>query len=222
MQSHAQLDPKDFIITRKRKQYRFALFHNAENCFELSDWKPLTAKNLVVEVGAGTALLLVELAKRYPSKNFIALDVKADRLQKGAGVALELGLNNISFVRARADQLLEVVKLGSVKDIWLTFSDPFPKKSDAKRRLTYPMYLEIYRKAHVLKNAHLYMKTDDHNLFDWTLEQLVATKWQIDALSYDLHESNLGDDFKLTTTYEKKWRGEGKQIMFLAGHTDPR
>ena len=218
MQSFAPLDPKEFIITRKRKKYRFALFHNAENCFELSDWQPLVAKNLVVEVGAGTAVFLVELARRYPSKTFIALDVKADRLQKGACAALELGLKNIFFVRARADQLLEVVKPGSARDIWLTFSDPFPKKSDAKRRLTYPAFLEIYRNAHVSKNAHLYMKTDDHVLFDWTLEQLVATKWQIDALTFDLHESDLHDDYKIMTTYEEKWTSQGLTIYFVAAH----
>ncbi len=216
MLSRDPVDPNKFVITRKRKQYRFALFHNAENCFELSEWEQLSAKNLVVEVGAGTALFLVELAKRYPLKTFIALDVKADRLQKGAGAALEQGLRNIFFVRARADQLLEVVKPESVQDIWLTFSDPFPKKSDAKRRLTYPTFLEIYKTAHVSKNAHLYMKTDDRGLFDWTLEQLAATKWQIDTLSYDLHESDLNDDVKIMTTYEQKWVGMQLPIYFVA------
>ncbi len=199
------LNPKDFIITRKRKKYRFALFHNADNCFELDEWEPRAEKNLVVEIGAGTALFLVELATRHTEQIFIALDVKADRLQKGARVALERGLANIFFVRARADQLLEVVKPGTVQDIWLTFSDPFPKKRDAKRRLTYPKFLDIYKNAHMSKNARLLMKTDSHELFDWSLEQLVSSGWCLTQLTYDLHDSDFSEDFKVMTSYERKW-----------------
>lgn len=207
---------KTFVITRKRKKYRFALFHNAKNCFELQEWKRLRGKNIVVEVGAGTGLFLVELAKRNPGMQYIAIDVKGDRLQKGARAALELKLTNIYFVRARADQLLEVVGEHSVLDIWLTFSDPFPRKRDARRRLTHPVYLEIYKKAHVLKNAHLLLKTDSHGWFDWSLEQLIATGWRIDRLTYDLHNSDLPDDYKIMTSYEQKWTGEGLSIYFVA------
>ena len=210
------LDPEQFVIVRRRKKYRFALFSNANNCFELEDWKIMhDTMNLCVEVGAGTGLFLAELAARYPKRTFIALDVKADRLQKGARRALELGLTNIFFVRARADQLLEVVEPGTVQTIWLTFSDPFPKQRDAKRRLTHPKFVELYKKAHVRKNAELFIKTDSHALFDWSLEQLVSTGWRLTQLTYDLHESDLPDDYKITTTYEKKWIAEGLPIYFV-------
>lgn len=211
-----QLDPGQFIISRKRKKYRFALFHNATNCFELADWQPLYGKRLVVEVGAGTGLFLTELAARHPEQTFIALDVKADRLQKGAREALARGLSNIFFVRARADQLLEVVKSGSVQSIWLTFSDPFPKKRDAKNRLTHPKFLELYKKAHVNQDAQLLFKTDSHDLFDWSLEQLIADDWYLTALTYDLHESSLPEECKIMTTYEQKWTAQGLPIMFVS------
>ncbi len=220
-----KLDPNDFVIARKRKKYRFAHFANAENCFELDKWILQGAtllqggtlqRKLVVEVGAGTGLFLVELAKKYPENTYIALDVKADRLQKGARLALEQKLTNIFFVRARADQLLEVVKEGTVSEIWLTFSDPFPKKSDAGRRLTHPKFLQLYKNIHVVNNARLYMKTDSHALFDWSLEQLVAEKWHIQELAFDLHESDLSDDYKIMTTYEQKWRAEGLPIYFVS------
>ena len=209
------VDPKEFVITRKRKKYKFALFHNAKNCFELSEWSLLDKNNLVIEVGAGTALFLVKLAEKYPNRIFIAIDVKADRLQKGAREALARGLNNIFFVRARADQLLKIVKPGTVQQIWLTFSDPFPRKRDAKKRLAYTNFLELYKKAHVDKKAQLLIKTDNHAFFDWSLEQLVADKWRFLALSFDVHESNLPDDYKLTTTYEEKWIDEGRPIMLV-------
>lgn len=214
-----QLDPSRFIITRKRKKYRFALFHNATNCFELSEWQPISAEHLVLEVGAGSGLFLVELAQRHPERTYIALDVKADRLQKGARRAIELGLTNIFFVRARADQLLEVVNPGSVKDIWLTFSDPFPKKRSAKRRLTHKTYLDIYKTAHVRNNAQLLMKTDDHGLFDWSLEQLVANGWRPSQLTYDLHESDFDPEYKVMTSYEQKWTAQGLLIMFVSARS---
>lgn len=221
MAANYPLDPNDFVISRKRKKYRFVLFHNAANCYELSNWQPeligpASAEGLVVEVGAGTGLFLVELAAKFPNKRFIALDVKADRLQKGARSALEKGLINIWFVRARADQLLEVVQPHTVHELWLTFSDPYPKKRDAKHRLTHPRYLELYKKAHVAKNAKLYMKTDNHDLFDWSLEQLVTSHWTLQELSYDLHESSLVSDYKYMTTYEQRWTSQGLPIYFVA------
>lgn len=201
-----ELNPQDFIITRKRKKYRFALFHNAPNCFELDEWKPLKGKkDIILEVGAGTGLFLVELATLHPERVYVALDVKGDRLQKGAIEATNRGLTNIFFVRARADQLDEVVKPHTVAAIWLTFSDPFPKKRDAKKRLTHPHYLEIYKNTHVQKNAHIYLKTDNHELFDWSLEQLVTMGWLIEELTYDLHESSLADEYKVMTSYERRW-----------------
>lgn len=208
------VDPKDFIITRKRKKYRFAHFANADNCFELADWSPLRQKGLTVEIGAGTALFSVELASRYPDRVFIALDVKADRLQKGAREAMDRGLKNIYFVRARADQLLEVVQPSSVDHLWLTFSDPFPKKRDAKRRLVAPVFLGLYRQV-LEKNGVLCQKTDNHELFDWSLETLVANHWHITELSYDLHESTLSEDYKIMTTYEARFIAEGLVTYFV-------
>ena len=175
------VDPAEYIITRKRKKYRFALFANAPNCFELEQWRRYANRpgaQLTVEIGAGTALFSVELATRHQDRQFIALDVKADRLQKGARLALERGLDNIWFVRARADQLLEVVSERSVSEIWLTFSDPFPRSSDAKRRLTAPRFLELYQAA-LHPQGVLRQKTDSHALFDWSLEQLVISGWSI-------------------------------------------
>lgn len=209
------VNPQDYVLKRKRKKYRFALFHNASNCFELTEWTPLKAKDIVVEVGSGTGMFLVELAKQYPEKEFIAVDVKADRLQKGARAALDAGCTNIYFVRARADQLSEVVQDKSVADIWLTFSDPFPKKRDAKRRLTHKDFLDLYKNAHVQNNARLFIKTDSHELFDWTLEQLIGDGWFFQMLTYDLHDSKLSDDFKIMTTYEKRWTDKGLPIYFV-------
>lgn len=204
--STTEIDPKDFIITKKRKKYKFALFSNSPICFELNEWKKQQVD--VLELGAGTGLFSVELAKRYPAKTFVAVDVKADRLQKGAGVATEHGLTNVFFVRARADQLEEVVPDQSLESLWITFPDPFPKKRAAGRRMTHAHYLRQY-KGLLRENGAFYLKHDNRDFFMWSLEQLVAEKWHISELSFDLHESELSEDYKIQTTYEIRWLSEG-------------
>lgn len=206
------LNPKDFIITRKRKKYKFAKFANSPLCFEFGDWKKSTVD--VVEVGAGTGLFSVELASRYPEKQFVAVDVKGDRLQTGAYEAEERGVTNLRFVRARADQLGDMIVPHSVEQIWVTFPDPFPKKRSAGRRLTHPTFLYTYTKM-LKADGALYLKHDSKEFFSWSLEQLVACGWHIDELSFDLHESNLSDDYKVLTTYETRWLGEGLVTHFV-------
>lgn len=200
------LNPKDFIITRKRKKYKFAKFHNAANCFEFDEWTPRAVDS--VEIGAGTGLFSVELAARHPDKQFVAVDVKADRLQKGAYEAIARGLDNISFVRARGDQVDELFPANSIEHIWVTFPDPFPRKRSAGRRLTHPTYLKKYRTA-LKADGAFHLKHDSREFSMWSLEQLVAEQWHIDELSFDLHESDYDDDYKIMTTYELRWTGEG-------------
>ena len=205
------LDPNDYVITRKRKKYKFAKFFNADNCFEFDDWKKRSVN--VIEIGAGDGMFSVELATKYPETIFVAIDIKADRLQKGAYQAIERGLENIYFVRARADQVDEMFDAGSIDKIWLTFSDPFPKKGSAGRRMTHPSFLKKYA-ALMAESGALYLKHDDIDFFHWSLEQLVAEKWRIDELSFDLHDSDLPDDYKVMTTYERRWLGEGLKTNF--------
>ena len=212
------LNPDDFVIVRKRKKYKFAKFHNAENCFEFDEWRDFYQQRQPsvsrLEIGAGTGLFSVELAARYPDKLFAAIDVKADRLQKGAYIALERGLKNIYFIRARADQIGDLFALSTLVNIWVTFPDPFPKKRAAGRRLTHPYFLRRY--AQLLRSSgELLFKHDDRDFFCWSLEQLVAEKWQITELSFDLHESSLDDEYKIMTTYEQRWLNEGKAINFM-------
>lgn len=200
------VNPDDFIITRKRKKYKFAKFFNSPICFELDEWtkRPID----VVEIGAGTGRFCLELAARYPEKTFVAIDVKADRLQKGAYEATERALSNIFFVRMRADQLDQLVDEKTVENLWITFADPFPKARSAGRRMTHPTYLSLYQKL-LRPDGSLIIKHDNPAFFQWSLEQLVKSDWRIIELSFDLHESNLPDDYKIKTDYERRWLDEG-------------
>lgn len=214
-----QLNPDDFVITRRRKRYKFAKFANATNCYELADWCSKSSDRQstidVVEIGAGTGFFSVELATRNPETNYLAIDVKADRLQRGAYSAIEQGVDNVQFIRALADKLDEIVPSNSLRSIWVAFADPYPRRGSSRRRMTHQRYLDIYARA-LSPKGRLLIKHDDDQFFNWTLEQLVAAGWQIDELSFNLHDSDLDDEYKTLTSYEERWLAEERVTKFVA------
>lgn len=211
---------EDFIITRKRKKYKFARFSEYENCFEAGEImfgeviKRADKRPITLEIGAGTAYFTVELARRHPDRFYVATDVKADRLQSGAKVALGEGLTNIVFWRTNTAQLETLVPESCVSELWLTFSDPFPKDRHAKHRLSHPRFLNIYKNM-LINGGVLRQKTDNHELFDWSIEQFVSGGWHITELTFDLHESKLQDDYKILTTFEDRFVKQGLPICYL-------
>lgn len=207
------IDPDTFVITRKRKKYKFAKFANSPLCFEFDKWEKSNGAD-VIELGAGTALFSVELASRHPDKQFVAIDVKADRLQKGAYEAMERGLTNVRFLRARADQLLDCFEQESLESIWLTFPDPYPKKRSAGRRMTHPTFLRMYREL-LRPGGSFILKHDNPAFFTWSLEKLVEEKWTMSELSFDLHDSELNQDYKIKTSYEERWLSEGLKTQLV-------
>ena len=177
----------EFIITRKRKKYKFANFDSYQNCFShlrstdakktLEELKVyLGDRPMVLEIAAGNAQFSFELAKKYPDLNFIAVDIKSDRLYTSAKKALVEGITNIAFLRTHMNELGDIFPKNSIETIWLTFPDPFPKKRSAKHRLSHVSFLRQYRS--ILKDTgSLKFKTDNRELFLWSLEQFVADAW---------------------------------------------
>lgn len=212
------LNPKEYIITRKRKRYKFALFHNNPLCFEFEQWKPEFTP-AVLEIGAGTGTFSVTLAENAPHSPHLAVDVKADRLQTGARMAMEKSLTNIRFLRARVEQLAEIIPPNSISTIWVTFPDPFPKERSSKHRLTHPNYLALYKEL-LKPGGRLYFKTDSVALFDWSLEQLADDGWDIKDISFDITSSSLQGDARIPTTYELRYLKEGKKINYV--EAEPR
>lgn len=222
------LETDGLYITRKRKKWKFAHFDAYENCFfyerggsadaikrELADYLPVNNTKVVLEIAAGNAQFSLELARRYPGVNFIAVDIKSDRLYTSAKKALEEGVKNIAFVRMHLAEIEKVFQSSSVDEVWLTFPDPFPRDRSAKHRLSHVSFLRQYRK--IMKDTgRLLFKTDNRDLFLWSLEQFVAEKWHINELSFDLHESNFSDDYKIKTHYEEKFTSQGIATNFCS------
>jgi tRNA (guanine-N7-)-methyltransferase len=217
---------EDFVITRRRKLYKFAQFNEYPTCFHFDEWltslaRPgLARKDVVVEIGAGSALFAVELARRCPEKTFLAVDIKGDRLYQGAREAAKLGLDNIYFIRSDIARIAEIVPAHSTSEIWLTFPDPWPPKSDARHRLTAPRYLNYYREilarpGLAKNNGILHFKTDNSPLFEWSLEQFAAGGWQTEFLTRDLHDSDASAEAKIMTSYEQRFVAEGLKINYV-------
>lgn len=207
------LNPKEYIITRKRKRYKFALFHNNPLCFELEQWQPEFIP-AILEIGAGTGTFSEALAENSPDTLHLAVDVKADRLQTGARKAMEKALTNVRFLRARVEQLAEIIPPHSISTIWITFPDPFPKDRSSKHRLTHPTYLNLYRTL-LRPNGRVCFKTDAVVLFDWSLEQFADAGWNIKEISFNLGASTLEGDMRIPTTYELRYLKEGKKINYV-------
>lgn len=214
-------DFSEFFITRRRKKYKFAKFDSFDNCFDgfnqtFTDVKKrlkFSKQEIIVEIAAGSAFFSVELAKQNPKKVFVAFDIKGDRLYQGAKLALEQNVKNIAFVRLALVKIDDFLPKKSVDQLWLTFPDPFPRERSEKHRLTYPSFLTLYK--NILKpKADLHFKTDNRNLFLWSLEQFVNGNWQIKELSFDLHNSNLTESYKIKTTYETRFMSEGIPINY--------
>jgi len=220
-----QSDPfAHLILSRKRKLYKFAHFDSYKNCFshargsdpvilrsQLKPW--LKGKKTTLELAAGNAQFSLELARRNQDKSFIAVDIKSDRLYTSAKQALVEGIDNIAFVRMNMHELDSVFTKSSIDEIWLTFPDPFLRKRSVRRRLTHPHFLEQYQKV-LAKKGSLKFKTDNRQLFLWSLEQFVEQKWQITELVFDLHESSLPACYKVMTHYERRYTHQDIPINY--------
>lgn len=231
MKVNNEIDTTGLFITRKRKLWKFAHFDSYSNCFSharkddgqrtyenLLSYLPNSEdgkRKLVLEIAAGNAQFSLQLAKKYPEVNFIAADIKSDRLYTSAKQALEEGVENIAFVRMSINEVENVFPENSVETLWLTFPDPFMRKRSIRRRLSHPLFLRQYLKL-LSKTGKLKFKTDNRDLFLWSLEQLVAEKWRFEELTFDLHESDLSEDYKIMTYYEKKFMAEGFSINFCS------
>lgn len=169
-------------------------------------WREKHFKNnnpIVLELACGKGEYTLNLGKDFPEQNFIGVDLKGNRLWKGASDAVQMGLNNVAFIRTQIEHLDLFFAEGEVDEIWITFPDPFLRPSKAKKRLTSTRFLEIYRKF-LKPDGIVQLKTDDPTLYDFTLETLAEEKLEILYQNNDIYASELAFPvLAYKTTYEK-------------------
>jgi tRNA (guanine-N7-)-methyltransferase len=123
---------------------------------------------ITLELACGKGEYAVGLGRMHPERNFIGIDIKGNRIWRGAKTALDEGLANVAFVRSHIDKVTDYFTPGEVSEIWITFPDPQLRGSRAKKRLTHPRFLRLYKK--ILKEGGLVnLKTDSPDLYQFTL-----------------------------------------------------
>jgi tRNA (guanine-N7-)-methyltransferase len=171
---------------------------------------------ITLELACGRGEYTLALARTCPERNFIGVDIKGARIWKGARIALEEGLTNAAFLRTRIEQLNYFFEAGEVHEIWITFPDPFPRKSKANRRLTAPNFLEVYRRV-LAKDGLVHLKTDADSLYEFSLDTLrndprVHILYQDD----DIYAKPLAyPELNHKTYYEHMHLEDGRTIKYL-------
>ena len=183
------------------------------------NWRQMYFKNshdLVLELACGRGEYTIGLARKFPDKNFVGVDIKGPRIWRGMKTADAENLTNTGFLRGHIQNLEDHFEHDEVNEIWITFPDPRPKGRDERRRLTHPRFMDMYRR--ILKpGGWMYLKTDNAGLFDYTLE-VVQERKGIEQLTYtqDLYNSTLLEEHHgIQTTYEKRYLEDGIKIKYL-------
>lgn len=207
----------------KDKLRRFAELETFTNVFQLTPvhkgkWNADYFKNnnpIVLELGCGRGEYTVSLAKFFPHKNFIGIDIKGARIWGGAKTGMEENISNMAFLRIEIEQLEEHFNENEVDEIWITFPDPQPQISRERKRLTFNRFLDMYKK--ILKpEGIVHLKTDNDGLYEYTLEKIKELNLNVIKHTSDLYKEEWLDDvLSIQTTYEKIYRDKGKNINYI-------
>jgi len=187
------------------------------------NWKKDVFKNrhpIILELACGKGDYAIALAKKYQQKNFIGVDTKGARIYTGAKHALEANLPNLVFVRMRIENIALFFDKAEIDEIWITFPDPFPRKKDAKRRLTAPAFIERYRQI-CKPGAIIHFKTDDLPLFHFTKESVDSLGVKMVYYKENIYSSPLEfEELDIKTYYERQHLDQGRTINYLAFQFD--
>ena len=170
-----------------------------------------------VEIGTGKGRFILNMAKENPQINFVGIERYSSVLLR----AVEKfdtdefkELENVRFICIDARRIEEVFAKDEVDRIYLNFSDPWPKARHAKRRLTSTEFLERYQKV-LVPFGRLEFKTDNTELFNFSLEQMKEAGWTLHGFPYDLHHNEEMNSGNIMTEYEEKFSGKGNPINKL-------
>lgn len=173
-------------------------------------WRSLmpTCRELRVEVGCGKGKFTVETAAAEPDVLLIAIEKVPDALVLAMESAMRMGLKNVFFVSLDAERIDEFFEDDEIDLLYINFCDPWPRKKNAKRRLTYHTFLEKYKK--VLKlGGQIHFKTDNEKLFEWSLPEMESCFLELRNVTRNLHENG---PVGIMTGYEEKFYALGTPI----------
>jgi tRNA (guanine-N7-)-methyltransferase len=196
-------------------QYPYAILQ--EKGFEMKGrWNELFFRNnnpIVLELGCGKGEYTVGLARLFPDKNFIGLDIKGARMWTGAKQSLEEGFTNVAFLRTHIELVTHFFAQGEVSEIWITFPDPQMNK--VNKRMTSTRFMELYRRI-LTDSGIIHLKTDSNFMFTYTCAMVQTNSLPVLFRTDDLYRSGLADDIlKIQTYYEQQWLARGLNIKYI-------
>lgn len=170
---------------------------------------------IILELACGKGEYTIGLAELYPNKNFIGVDLKGNRLWVGAKRAMEKNLVNACFLRTQIDKLEAYFSPHEVDEIWITFPDPQLRTSRAKKRLTHPKFLRVYKKI-LKENGRIHLKTDSPELYRFTKTVIEMYGLNVIQDLVDVYSSRLlNAELKIQTYYESLDIAMSKKIFYL-------
>lgn len=206
----------------QKKLIRFEAIKHFPNVLEYPQdmkgkWGQFFKNDLPVtlELACGKGEYAVGLGRLYADRNFIGIDIKGNRIWRGAKTALDDGLNNVAFIRSHIDKITDYFAAGEVEEIWITFPDPQLRASRSKKRLTHPKFLRLYQQI-IKEDGLVNLKTDSPDLFQFTLA--VIDLFGLDVLAQSDHvyqEASIKAELRIKTHYEGLDIAQSNRIHYV-------
>ncbi len=170
---------------------------------------------IVLELACGKGEYTIGLARLHSRTNYIGVDIKGNRIWRGAKTALEEGLSNAAFLRTSIEQLGDYFSSGEVGEIWITFPDPQLRASKQKKRLTHPRFLRIYQRI-LHQNGVVHLKTDSPHLYNFTKQVIELYNLQLILDNDNVYAGeNITPELRIQTHYEKMDIAKSNTIYYL-------
>ncbi|HEY8920613.1 MULTISPECIES: tRNA (guanosine(46)-N7)-methyltransferase TrmB [unclassified Chitinophaga] len=170
---------------------------------------------LTLELACGKGDYTLALARRFPEQNFLGVDLKGNRIWRGAKTAIEEPLRNVAFLRTQIDKLDRYFAPGEIGEIWITFPDPFLRQSKSKKRLTHPKFLQLYQPL-LAPGATINLKTDSPELYAFTKEVIAACNCEtLEDISDVYALPEVPALLQIKTFYEGMHLSNGRTIRYL-------
>jgi tRNA (guanine-N7-)-methyltransferase len=206
----------------QKKLIRFEAIKHFSNVLEYPQdmqgkWKDFFKNDsaITLELACGKGEYAVGLGRLHPARNFIGIDIKGNRIWRGAKTALDEGLANVAFIRSHIDKVTDYFAPGEVAEIWITFPDPQLRGSRAKKRLTHPRFLRHYRQI-LQNNGLVHLKTDSPDLYQFTLAVINLFELELLENTDQVYaQPEVTPELQIRTHYENLDIAQSNRVHYL-------